>query len=349
MSELRILFVEDEEEELESCRSSVKTYKRKSGHDITLVTCNTVDKAFETLDNSFDGAIIDLKLGSQGGEGNQVIGKIQEHFFRIPVAIYTATPGEERDDFTFIGVFRKGEETYHDLFDRFEAIRNTGITRIMGGQGLLEEGLTKVFFMSVLPHIETWIAYGKKCETQTEKALLRLTLNCLSQLLEEDGDSFFPEEVYLYPPLSDRITTGSIVTLEGKWFVILSPACDLVSRNDRGFKTDRILLVEIEDKRHNTKNKGKGELKKILNNSQTLYFHWLPETKFFKGGFLNFRKLKTLAATDLSEVRPRIQISPSFVKDIVARFSSFYARQGQPEIDCDEIIERILTESVTTQ
>ena len=29
----------------------------------------------------------------------------------------------------------------------------------------------------------------------------------------------------------------------------------------------------------------------------------------------------------------KIQISPSFVKDIVARFSSYYARQGQPNID----------------
>ncbi|MFQ2549269.1 hypothetical protein ACK305_18520, partial [Aeromonas caviae] len=31
--------------------------------------------------------------------------------------------------------------------------------------------------------------------------------------------------------------------------------------------------------------------------------------------------------------KPLIQISPAFVKDIVSRFSSYYARQGQPDID----------------
>ena len=40
------------------------------------------------------------------------------------------------------------------------------------------------------------------------------------------------------------------------------------------------------------------------------------------------------------DVPPSIQISPPFVKDIVARFSSFYSRQGQPTVDFDELMGR---------
>ena len=71
------------------------------------------------------------------------------------------------------------------------------------------------------------------------------------------------------------------------------------------------------------------------------YYHWLPETNFFDGGFLNFRKLKTLSEDEFREQfeKPSIQISPFFVKDIVSRFSSYYARQGQPEIDSKDFVD----------
>ena len=349
MSRLRILVVEDNSEELESCRHSAKTYEEMNDLDIRLVECKTVDQAFKKLDNLYDGAIIDLKLAEEGDEGNQVIDKIEKAFFRIPIAILTGTPGREKDDSIYIGVHRKGEVTYHELFDRFRHIRTTGITRIMGGQGLIEERLTEVFFKSLLPQIDTWITYGKEEEARTEKALLRHTLNHLYQLLEEGGDSFFPEEFYLFPPLKDRITTGSIIKMEDQWYVVMSPACDLVPRNNRGFKTDRILLAEVEDKCHITSNKREKELMRFLSNSHTLYYHWLPDTKFFKGGFINFRKLKTLNAEVLGNKNPDIQISPSFVKDIVARFSSFYARQGQPDIESEKSVKRIVTRSGNTK
>ena len=360
MSELRLLIVEDNERDLRSFRNSVKVYKDEKDRTIDVVECETLEDALETLDNSFDGAIIDLKLADQGDEGNQVIEKIIKSFFRIPIAIFTGNRGNWDDNLNdkimLIGVFTKGAIGYDGLLDKFWEIYNTGLTRIMGGRGLIEQRLAKVFLKNLQPQINTWISYGEENSKRTEKALLRYTLNHLLQLLEEDGERCFPEEFYLYPPMSEGITTGSIVKEEtsDRPFVVLSPACDLVIRSNGEFKTDRILLAEIEDESEvvnaaldgiRRKQSKENKLRDIFNNNHRDYYHWLPQAYSFNGGFLNFRKLRTLDKTGLDEgfETPSIQISPFFVKDIVSRFSSYYARQGQPDIDNEDFVTRYTT------
>ena len=259
MRKLRLLIVEDVEEELDSCRDDVADYNRNQDRNIELVECRTLDEALEELDNSFDGAFIDLKLTSLGDEGNQVIERIRQSFLRIPIFILTGNPGTWNESVKDIKIYRKGAIGYYDLLDKFCETYDTGITRIMGGRGIIEENLTEVFFKNLLPQIETWVSYGKEYleedPDRTEKALLRYTLNHLLQLLEEDDDKIFREEIYLYPPMSENITTGSIVKAADQRFVVLSPACDLVIDTNNGecstnsildVRTDYILLVEVE-------------------------------------------------------------------------------------------------------
>ena len=351
MNKLRLLIVEDVEQELESFRDDLEDYTQEKKRDIDLVECKTLEEALNTLDNSFDGAIIDLKLENhRSNEGNQIVEKIRESFFRIPIAIFTGNPGDwdhNLDEKTMlIDVFTKGETGYYELLDRFWEIYNTGLTHIMGGRGAIEQRLNDVFLKNLLPQIKRWISYGETDPKRTERALLRYTLNHLLQLLEEDKEDCFREEVYLYPSVLDRITTGSMIKIDDQWFVVLSPACDLVPRGENGVRnTDYILLVEIESvDKVLAGSKSKGRVRELCTNKRD-YYHWLPETDFFEGGILNFRKLKTLNEDNFEEKfgKPTIQISPSFVKDIVSRFSSYYARQGQPDIDNDDFVTRYTT------
>ena len=347
MSQLRLLIVEDYEQDLENCREDVEAYKCDKERAIDLVECKTLDEGLKQLDNSFDGAIIDLKLAPQGDEGNQVIEKIEESFFRIPIAIFTGNPGNTDDNLNekimLLGVFIKGETRYYDLLDKFWDIYDTGLTRIMGGRGEIEKLLSKVFLKNLRPQIETWVSYGAEDSERTERALLRYALNHLFQLLEEGEENCFPEEVYLYPPLSEDITTGSIVKekTNDQQFAVLSPACDLVIRDGES-NTDHILLVEIESVGVALVGKrNKNSVESLVKNKRQ-YRHWLPPTDFFEGGVINFRKLKTVNKADFDDQfeTPSIQISPFFVKDIVSRFSSYYARQGQPDIDSKDFVAR---------
>lgn len=347
MNTLRLLIVEDAEQDIEIFRDVVEDYKHDQKRDIALVECKTLDEALRKLDNSFDGAIIDLKLADQGDEGNRIAEVIGESFLRIPTAILTGNPNNWDDALNEkimliedgdSPVFIKGEVEYDKILNRFWEIYNTGLTRIMGGRGEIEKNLSQVFLNNLRPHLQTWISYGKEDSERTEKALLRYALNHLFQLLEEDEERCFPEEVYLDPPLLTQITTGSIVKegTNGQQFVVLNPACDLIPRNGEFKPGHRILLVKIE-REDEIVGKVKSDSFRQLRDNRLSYYHWLPRTKFFEGGFLDFRNLRTLTKEEFDGKfeNPSIQISPFFVKDIVARFSAFYARQGQPDIDED--------------
>lgn len=352
MSTFRLLIVEDNDQDLATCRDTVARYRDEKQREVELVECKSIEEFRAKRDNSIDGAIIDLKLADEGDEGNQVIREIEESHFRIPVAVLTGTPAAADNDFAHIGVFRKGDQGagYADLLDRFWGIHNTGLTRIMGGRGIIEETLNKVFRENLLPQRDKWVTHGETDSTRTEKALLRHALSHLLQLLDDDGDRCFPEEVYLAPPLTDKIRTGSIVKEKSseQRFVVMNPACDLVIRDSGECNTDRILIVEIDSQASlfpshpatGLSNSQKKDLEKAFRNNKSAYYHWLPKTDFFEGGFLNFRKLSTLSSDEFEVTfeKPAVQISPSFVKDMVSRFSAYYARQGQPDIDFDHFI-----------
>lgn len=359
MESIRILLVEDAASDIEACTSTIKRYERQKKRQIECISARTEAEAHSQLNGSYDGAIIDIKLKNDkaGTAGNDVISEIYKTW-RIPIVVLTGTPENASHGCNFVGLFKKGEVSYENIFDLFYDIYNTGLTKIMGGRGKIEEELTRVFFNNLLnpKNKDSWITHGRTDSPKTEKALLRFTLNHLMQLLYDDEDECFPEEVYIHPPLQAGLRTGSIVRnkKDNNFFVVLTPPCDLVLRESGQIKTDKILLVEIdeEDKvygyslgRAETETEKQKILQTILNNRHSLFHHWLPVTTFFPGGFINFRKILSLnkKVCEKEYDKPDIQISPYFVKDILSRFSSYYARQGQPDIDCAQIISKIIT------
>ena len=351
MSTIKLLVVEDDPGDINTCKSTVERYREDRLREVEIVECKDIDEAFEKLDQTFDGAIVDLRIGSDATAGNQVIQEIKERLCRFPVAILTGTPGSAEEGFPARWVFKKGDPGagWEDLFDIFWKIQQTGLTRIIGGRGIIESSLLQVFSSNILPQIEKWERYGENDSARTEKALLRYTLNHLIQLMDEDIELYFPEEFYLYPPVGEKIRTGSILKEKetDKPFVVMSPDCDLVLRDNGMRNTDRILLVEVTPARdlfdwfdstalEGLSNTRRSDLGNALRNNKSNYHHCLPATEFFQLGFLNFRYLSTVRQDEIGErfqLPPFVQISPPFVKDMVARFSSYFARQGQPDVD----------------
>lgn len=357
---MRLILVEDNDQDRETCNNVLRDFNEDNKCSITIVESASADDAIQKLNNDdFDGAIIDLKLAAKGNEGNQVLADIKNRLNRIPVAIVTGTPDSaETDGIPLVGLYKKGETEYQEIITILWDIYQTGITKIMKGKGEIEKQLNQIFIKNILPQIYSvnsnektaWVLYAVSNPKQTEKSLLRHTVNHLIQILDNDQEKYYPEEMYISPPINGKIRPGCILKrdADNKYFIVMNPACDLVER-DGICKADRALLVEILEFKdieelkdfynNNTpdmslSNKEKKLLKQFRTNNKSLYYHYLPKTQLYREeAVINFRWISTHSENELkNNYQPFIQISPSFLKDIVSRFSSYYARQGQPEL-----------------
>jgi len=294
------------------------------------------------MDSSIDAAVVDLNLGRDTSQVGEIVDVLKGHF-RIPVVMLTGTPEDAPDNPPVIDVFTKGTHRFEQVLDRIWQPYEIGLTEIMGGRGLIEKQLNKVFLQNLLQTLDTWVEHGKDDPERTKKALLRYVLGHLMADMEGDEIPCYPEEFYLAPPLNDKLTTGSFIRKGETQYVVMTPACDLVKHKSKR-KVDSVVLVQAVldkdvyddlDGNSDERRKKTSDLKK---NNYKLCFHRLPKTAHTDSGYLDFRKLETVPLNnDNDELgcgfeRLKLRIAPSFIKDIVSRFSAFYARQGQPGI-----------------
>ena len=340
MNALQLLLVEDDDKYVSQYQSVLHDYNDRPDRNIEMHVCKTIVEAKRKLDGTIDVAIVDLNLGKDTTEGGEVIEEIKAHF-RVPVAVLTGTPDDADDRPPVIGVFTKGKHGFDEVLERLWEPYSIGLTHIMGGRGLIEDQLNMVFLRNLLPTLDSWISHGHDDVERTEKALLRYALGHLVAGLDGDETPSYPEEVYLAPPLNNALTTGSLVRRksDSTCHVVMTPACDLVVRNG-AIKADEIILAEIKSEESvyatlqgnaQSRRNSKKELKR---NTFKYCYHWLPQSKMVEGGYLDFRRLQTVPLGGVEDAFEQLEarIAPSFIKDVVSRFSAFYARQGQPEI-----------------
>ena len=157
--------------------------------------------------------------------------------------------------------------------------------------------------------------------------------------LSEDGPAYCTEETYIsLKGMENRLHTGDIFLHKDKceYYILLSPPCDLALHDGKP-KTETLMLCAIEAVPTGL---GKSKLSEIVKNKKEFY-HWLPDNSMFDGGIINFRRVVTVSSDkffDKFDSRG-IKVQDTFVKNIMNRFSAYYARQGQPDFAFDKEIE----------
>ncbi len=341
---IKLLLVEDDDGDRRGFLQSVDRFNHENGTEICVVDCATLEEGLRHIDGSFDGAVIDMKLGDAGGAGNEILKSIDEKNVRMPIVVLTGTPSEADHDYVHIDVQKKGEADNLAILEDFRKIHASGLTKVMGGRGLLETLLSRVYKFNILGQKNVWKEYGQTDSEKSEKALMRHVLNHLIHMVDLDEECCVPEEFYLFPPVDDAPRTGSVFqsTTDKEFYAVMNPLCDLTLRVTGEFNARKIMLCKVvslaECEAHlpidKQNSKGRSDLLKNLNRNNKSSYHALPKTGFFDGGFLDFESLISVHKNQLAEEFgiPYLQIAPAFTKDIVARFSSYYGRQGQPTL-----------------
>lgn len=368
MKELKLLIVEDDDKVLKSYERNIKSYNIEAKVKVFPIVIKGKDEAQAFLSNAenvIDAAIVDLDLVGSGGQdksGNEVIRTIKNNL-RFPVYVISGTPQnvdvDLKDESVFFKIKTRGEEG--DYIADFVKIYDTGITQILNRKGDIEKYLNKIFWDHLSNSLDSWISDDSRSPETKQKTLLRYTLSHLQEYLEiteeSNFENFHPSEIYITPPIKTFIFTGDIIKnkKDNRHFIVLTPSCDLAQA-----KAKKLLLSEIENPNSgilqdkvSILKKGKAKpqvlkeseetLGRLIHNAFSNKYHFLPKYRSINGGLINFQKITSITLEEFeSDFEIVASLNSSFSKDIVARFSYYYSRQGSPDFDTKEIFDSLL-------
>ncbi len=364
MKELKLLIVEDDSNVIATYTRDINSYnKTNESLNIKETILSDKNQALDILrnsDNIFDGAIIDLDLKQSGGSdssGNEVIKEVKENL-RFPVFVISGTShnleASLSEETSFFKV--RDRDADFDFIEEIVAIYNTGITEILNRKGTIENYINDIFWNHLSSSLDLWTKDSKRSPEEKQKSLLRYTLLHIQEYLEitEDSDfeNYHPSEIYITPCIKPNVFTGDLIEEKDSAinYIVLTPSCDLAQA-----KAKDILIVQIDSssegilkEKVGVINKGTASketledaeyiLKDLIHNSYSNKYHFLPKYKDIEGGLINFQKMKSIRVKEFNEKFIRkASINSSFTKDIVARFSYYYSRQGSPDFNTDEL------------
>lgn len=356
MSEIKILILDDNIPAIETYESGIRRYNRaeeKPG-SFFAYTANDLESAYVHIDRSkLDTAIVDLRLDREEGpmeNGNEAIARLIESF-RLPVFVVTGSPSdlaEEYENHPMIKVVKRADVNTPDLLDEIASLHNSHYIQFFTRNGFLEKKINELYWDHFNHTSDAWLEVASTEGGEFDKIISRHTVACLNEQLYVNGnigrfDKYHAGEVYICPPIKQHYHTGDIVQKDDKRYVIMNPACDIVNKAKVG-KLDFYLLVEIVNplelsvvlnKRADAR---EGYIESSIANNQTERYHYMPAFADIQRGVIDFQKMQNIdiGESDKEEFIKTFDrigsISSPFLKDVIARFSLYYARQGQPNL-----------------
>lgn len=370
MNKLNLLVVEDDKDFRDSYEKQIRLFNLDhKDFEIEAKYAKDEEEAKSLLKSGqIDAAVIDLKLSNTDVDyrGNGLVDIIKANL-RFPVFIVTANPEkieeekQNQNDLFKIRIKGSEEGNFTLILQEFKKIHLTGITKILGKSGQIEGHLNTIFWNHLSNSMNLWIEDTTRTPEEKQKTLLRYTLLHVQEYLELSEESNFenyhPAEVYITPTVKPNVFTGDIV-LDNKTmmsYVVLTPSCDLaqekakdilltaIEKEDTGLLFEKINIIKKGKATQETIAEAETSLKTLINNSYSNKYHFLPKYKNIGAGLINFQKINSIRVKDFKDNYTRIAtINSNFTKDIVARFSYYYSRQGSPDFNLGEIYNSLI-------
>lgn len=339
MISFKILHLEDEQENITNFQRTIDRYNRQHDCDIKYEAVLTLEDFNQKDIREYDAAIMDIKLNGKPYEGYEALDSMKESLERIPSVIYTGTDSQNDNKYA-LKTFTKGDDNVDEkILDFFVNIHKTGIMNILGGKGRIEQILSGIYNNNIRHNIEEWLTLAKEDSSKCETALLRFIGHCIEDMLHTDCEKTYSAEVYISPLLNEELSPGLIIKdLKDNYFVVITPACDLaLHKGSRKSETIQLCAIENITKHFpGISNSSRNKRTAVFQNKNNM-FHYLPKCKIFEGGLINFQGLKTIEISEFEtgNYKSIAKIASPYLKNILARFSNYYARQGQPDISLD--------------
>ena len=182
MNTMKILFVGDAKDQQRIFEDVVDVFNEKYDlivePDIAENTSNALDK----IDDSYDGTIIDMKLGDDHEGGNEIVRRLHDLSIGVPVIFVTAYLDLVEENPLIIKKRSRDEETYESDLLLLQERYNAELT---------PEEATQIYTALIRESEGWWIGWilevqGVTCQERTRSELLDTLQITLREILEDE-------------------------------------------------------------------------------------------------------------------------------------------------------------------
>lgn len=356
---LNLLIVEDSKTVVAQWEEKLEFYSIEGTpiYEIEHKIVTNLSEAKQILDNTrFDAAVVDIRLdenGKQTDHGNEVLRSLSENSLTV-CAVYTGEPGTEivkEHQKEFVQVFKKGDgDGIENVLSWLDEKLNM-ISAIKSMQDSFSKSMAQAFTKSIWPRWSHWLSAEEEPEL-TKKALTRHMASHLHASFLNEVSAVHPEEHYFIPPLQDKLDTGDIVQIEGEYFILVTPRCDLAREKNPTFQLVNLKSIKEEwlefheaksDETASKKAKENAEksIRKLVNHGdRSPKLHFIPQIKLSADevlgpfhaqfNFMNCMEANAETRKSLTDKR-KATLSNEFVPSLVERLGAYFSRIGTPD------------------
>lgn len=342
MNQIRILILDDEEEVRKTYIRAMTRFNQTGDTEFLYYEVETLSEAFDTIKEiRFDAAIVDLNLNKteKSTEGNQAIKSLIENF-RMPIFVVSAyLDGLEEvyKDNPLITSLTKGKIKTPELLERILKEIHSHVIQFYARNGFLEKKINEFYWNHLSHTFDSWEELATHIsQDELDVIISRHTLMGINEELYKDFPKYHPAETYIIPSIKEEPHTGNVLEREGVYYMNITPACDIAERAKLG-KLSNYSLVKIEPvysvdivKSKNSVEKQQNYVRDTLRRNQTDRYHYLPAFNIIFESVIDFQSVVHIDKDEISNYNSKASITMQFLKDIQNRYSSYAARQGQP-------------------
>ncbi len=361
--DLKILMIDDEKDVTDTFKEIFDQTSFQE-HKIELTCENDFSKGMQLIETyDFDLLILDLCRGEPVEEnpdkpGEYILEEIRKKRF-MPIIFFTGlVPHVQHLETEFIKVIRKSATGNEELISAINSFVENKIILLKKKINNYVTEKTREYFWDFIQN--NWNSIKNiKDNVSLGYLLIRRLANSFSKdkairLLDDpkiNEGKVHPMEFYIYPVLDkEDYETGTILKKDQSFFVILTPSCDLVLRDDGKRKAESILIAECialsetkEFKKYqeNTSKNNKKELLKLIESRKTDRFFFLPGTVFIDNLLIDFQRTNMIKSEDLGQYENFAKLDYPFAESMLSSFIRYYNRIGFPDLDSELVLSQI--------
>ncbi len=182
MNTMKILFIEDAKDQQHIFEDVVNAFNENHNLNIELDIAADTSRALEKIDNSYDGIIIDMKLGNDHKGGNEVVRRLHDLSISVPVIFVTAYLDLVEKHPLIIHKRSRDTDTYESDLLLFWERYNTELDR---------KETTQTYTALIRESEGWWIGWilevsGVTCQERTRNELLDTLQITLREILEDE-------------------------------------------------------------------------------------------------------------------------------------------------------------------